>query len=633
MSSDLLPAVPGLDRLRAMTLGRSGVRVAVLDGPVDETTVSGAILPSGPSGHGTLVSSIIVGSRDGSAPGVAPGCTLLPIAVFRDDPSGGCSQLEMAQAIERAVNLGAHVVNVSAAQQSDALSLSTPLSAAIQRAVAADVLVVAATGNQGCACDAIPASAAGVLAVGAHGPDGEPLSTSNWGAGHRSQGLLAPGLQVAGACVGGGVCRGTGTSYATAVATGVAALLMSLQLERGHAPSGALTRRVLLRCADRSTPADAETVSKYLAGRLDVTKAAELLEAELANTETEGGVVESLADPVQLHAASDAAPEPDAPAQLSAPSQTVEPPTIVPAGCGCGGGHGECKCGGGGGCSCGGKPKAPQLVYAIGRLGVSFVSLARRDAIWRSINAAEPAGDSGRTPEIDLRPISNASLAGLFQREPWQAQAVVWTLSRSDVPMYAIVPTGAFADRILQWMVEQWSDPQVEFISLPGVVAGQMQLYDGMTVDVVVPDMRGMYSWNSARYTDALVGALPKVEGQKRGAAPDAERIRRFLSKIYYRIRNRGLSPEERALNAAATNAFNLSEVVVTAGTEGLAFRDVSVEKSPFNRPGGQYYDVLLTFFSPTDRLGRAPLVARFTIDVSDVVPVLVGEPVQWYEY
>jgi hypothetical protein len=51
------------------------------------------------------------------------------------------------------------------------------------------------------------------------------------------------------------------------------------------------------------------------------------------------------------------------------------------------------------------------------------------------------------------------------------------------------------------------------------------------------------------------------------------------------------------------------------------------------NRPGSEYFDVLLTFFDPTDRLGRAPLRARFTIDVADTVPVMIGEPVTWYEY
>lgn len=69
------------------------------------------------------------------------------------------------------------------------------------------------------------------------------------------------------------------------------------------------------------------------------------------------------------------------------------------------------------------------------------------------------------------------------------------------------------------------------------------------------------------------------------------------------------------------------------AGQNGFAFKDISVERSPLGRPGSEYYDVLLTFFDPLDCQGKAPLVARFTVDVSDTVPVVVGEPVSWYEY
>ncbi len=64
-----------------------------------------------------------------------------------------------------------------------------------------------------------------------------------------------------------------------------------------------------------------------------------------------------------------------------------------------------------------------------------------------------------------------------------------------------------------------------------------------------------------------------------------------------------------------------------------MTLRDVSVERSPLNRPGSEYFDVLLTFFDPNDRQGRAPLRTRFTIDVSDTVPVMIGDPVTWNEW
>jgi cyanobactin maturation PatA/PatG family protease len=302
----------------------------------------------------------------------------------------------------------------------------------------------------------------------------------------------------------------------------------------------------------------------------------------------------------------------------AATSDGVAPSALVPAheDCGCGGSGGECSCAGNG------HATKPQLVYAIGRLGVSFISQARRDSIWRVVNGSR---------EGDLKPITNAALQGLFKEQPFQAQSVIWTLSRSEVPMYAIVPSGAFAAETYRWLVNEWKDADVEFASIPGIMAGQVALYDGQLVDVVVPDLRGMYSWQTKRYVKALRDARKKADVDLSPERLDRE-IERFFGKIYFSIRNRGRSPEERAINAAATNAFNISPVIEQAGEEGLTLRDIGVERSPLNRPGSEYYDVLLTFFDPRNR-EVAPMRARFTIDVSDTVPVPIGDPVIWYEY
>lgn len=303
----------------------------------------------------------------------------------------------------------------------------------------------------------------------------------------------------------------------------------------------------------------------------------------------------------------------------------AEAPTVSAAagltpsdcGCGCGGKPGGCTCGGHGDA-----PKKSPLVYAIGRLGVSFISSARRDSIWRLVNGKH---------EGDLKPITDKSLIELFKKSAFQSQSVIWTLSRSEVPMYAIVPSGAFAAETYQWLVKEWSDENVEFVSVPGQIGGQATLYDGSPVDILIPDLRGMYSWETKKYVKALADTrkgAPGISEEQIGREID-----RFLGKIYFAIRNRGVAPEERALNAAATNAFNFSPVIVEAGQDGLTLRDIGVERSPLNRAGSEYYDVLLTFFNPKDRQGTAPLRARFTIDVSDTVPVMIGEPVIWYEY
>jgi hypothetical protein len=296
---------------------------------------------------------------------------------------------------------------------------------------------------------------------------------------------------------------------------------------------------------------------------------------------------------------------------------------LVPADCGCG--CGGDKATGSEGCTCSSRATKVQFVYAIGELDVSFVSQARRDSVWRAINR-NVKGKAGQ------KQINNVSLLQLFRDDPHYAQSVVWTLNRNDVAMYAILPTGAFAAEGYELLVKEWSDSDVDYISLPGVLAGQIPLYDGQVVDAVIPDIRGIYAWNSKAYREALIerwrGSAPRIPDEQF----DRE-LNRFFGKIQFSVRNRGLLPGERALNAAAINALNFSDVIAEAGAEGLTLRDVGVEPSPLSRPGSQYYDVLLTFFDPKDRQGRASLRARFTVDVSDTVPVIIGDPVLWNEY
>ncbi len=633
ISAELTARLPGLARLWSLTKGRPEVVIAVLDGPVDAAAVPHASLePSGVLEHGTHVCSIIAGSGDAVVPGIAPGCTVASIPIFSAGEKGAqpiCTQGELAAGIRKALERGASIINISASQQADTLALSRELSEALQQAAARDVLIVAAAGNQGCACDTIPASVPGVLAVGAHGEDGAPLISSNWGPGHRPQGVLAPGISVPGACVGGGLCRASGTSFAAATVSGVAGLLMSLDVERGLAPSGSRIRRALLDSCVRPDDPELQMASTHLSGRLDVSRALDLLSGPSAASPKEGPLTTSSL-PSQAGSPSAAAPQepvaaPEGQGRGMEPTRVEARPAsnglaargLVPADCGCG-------CGGAGGeCTCGGASKKPQLVYAIGRLGVSFVSQARRDSIWRLVNG-------GR--EGDLKPISDASLQELFKKDLFHAQSVVWTLSRTEVPMYAIVPTGAFASETYRWLAEEWADKDVEFISLPGVIAGQVALYDGQIVDAVVPDRRGMFSWDTDNYVKALRNTLKRVKADMSDEQVERE-MRRFFGKIQFSIRNRGLSPEERAINAAATNAFNISSIIAEAGEEGLSLRDVGVERSPLNRPGSEYFDVLLTFFDPRAKGERAPLRARFTIDVSDTVPVVIGDPVTWYEY
>jgi hypothetical protein len=59
----------------------------------------------------------------------------------------------------------------------------------------------------------------------------------------------------------------------------------------------------------------------------------------------------------------------------------------------------------------------------------------------------------------------------------------------------------------------------------------------------------------------------------------------------------------------------------------------VAVEASPLSRPGSDCYDVRVTLFKPDELNKVAKREYRFTVDVSDVVPVTIGPVRSWSVY
>jgi hypothetical protein len=86
-------------------------------------------------------------------------------------------------------------------------------------------------------------------------------------------------------------------------------------------------------------------------------------------------------------------------------------------------------------------------------------------------------------------------------------------------------------------------------------------------------------------------------------------------------------------LNYAATNAFQVHQAFQRAIEEQTELNAIDAERSAICRPGADCWDVKLTFFNPARRFEQAIKVYRFTVDVSDVVPVTVGSMRQWHTY
>ncbi|MFF5503792.1 S8 family serine peptidase [Streptomyces roseolus] len=284
---------------RGALLGSPDVRVAVLDGPVDlaHPCLAGAdltrlpTLVSEPAGtgpmslHGTHVTSLLFGQPPSDVPGLVPRCTGLLLPVFRETPDGRATrvpQLDLARAVEQAVEAGAHVVNISGGERTPAGTPSSMLERALRLCADRGVLVVAAVGNDGCDCLQAPAATPSVLAVGAADATGAPLGINNWGGAYRRNGVLAPGRDVRGAAPGGGLASLTGSSFAAPAVTGVVALLVARQLATGHPADPIAAGRAVLDSALRPPcgPDDAPECRRLLRGLLNAPGAFALLDQD-----------------------------------------------------------------------------------------------------------------------------------------------------------------------------------------------------------------------------------------------------------------------------------------------------------------------------------------------------------------
>jgi hypothetical protein len=242
-----------------------------------------------------------------------------------------------------------------------------------------------------------------------------------------------------------------------------------------------------------------------------------------------------------------------------------------------------------------------------------------------------------------------------FTASPWDASELIWTLNIELTPIYAIRPIGGFTAEVYQRLVEfldgQTRPPDhpdfVERVTVPGYLTGEtVCLYSGQVVPVLVPNIRGMFGWNVNQLME-LVQKTVKDERKKltadqikkRGlpadddeAAQNAQQaLRNFLDRIYYDLRNLGQTPAERAMNYAATNAFQAATVLSEQATKGMQLDCIITEPSPFCRKDSVCMDVKLRFFDPEND-NRARSVSRWTVDVSDIYPVMVGPIRTWAE-
>ena len=99
----------------------------------------------------------------------------------------------------------------------------------------------------------------------------------------------------------------------------------------------------------------------------------------------------------------------------------------------------------------------------------------------------------------------------------------------------------------------------------------------GQVVPAVVPAVRGMHSWSISTLLGSVLGERPDAKRDQADYDSRASGLGDFLSRIYFDLRNLGVTPEDRALNYAATNAFQARQVVEAATVQGLDLERITV--------------------------------------------------------
>jgi subtilisin family serine protease len=248
--------------------------------------------PHDDAGHGTHCAAIVAGAGLLIPPGLASGCSLLPVRVLgsarmpgRQERIGIGRIADIDRGCKLAVDLGAKVLNLSFGTALRALDADDPVPHAdvVEYALARGCVLVAASGNSGREERMTPACLDGVIAVGAAGNDGAPARFTSTGS-HVT--LCAPGERIVTADLEG-YARATGTSFAAPFVTAAAALLVSRAARRGVALAASDVEAVL-RASARPWPPPAPR--GFGAGVLDAAAALRLLDREIDRAVSGNGV-------------------------------------------------------------------------------------------------------------------------------------------------------------------------------------------------------------------------------------------------------------------------------------------------------------------------------------------------------
>ncbi|OYE00498.1 S8 family serine peptidase, partial [Nostoc sp. 'Peltigera membranacea cyanobiont' 232] len=229
--------------------------------------------------HATGIFGTMFGQPGSPVEGVAPYCTAINIPLFETATSDeSVSPLNMAHAFNLALELGVNIIHCAACHPTQTGFAHEMIQKAVKQCQDNNILIVAPSGNNKGEWFCAPAILPNVLAVGMMKDNGQPANYSNWGGQYQEQGILAPGENMVAAQPSTDEpARQEGTSLAAPLMTGISALLMSLQLQRGEQPNAEAVRQAILNSAIPCDPNEVAEPERCLVGKLNIPGAYQLL--------------------------------------------------------------------------------------------------------------------------------------------------------------------------------------------------------------------------------------------------------------------------------------------------------------------------------------------------------------------
>ena len=216
-----------------ITTGCREVLIAILDTGIDHDhedlkgkVVAEVNFTDSPSindinGHGTHIAGIIAATANNGlgVAGLVPTSKLMNVKVA--DDYGFCQTATVARGIIWAVDNGANVINISIEIRNPLVDLEQAVNYAWEHGA----LIIAAAGNHGNESAIYPAYYENSIAVAATQPNNTLAPLSNYG---NWVDMAAPGFNIYSTLPGNKYGYETGTSFATAYVSGLAAIFLTI---------------------------------------------------------------------------------------------------------------------------------------------------------------------------------------------------------------------------------------------------------------------------------------------------------------------------------------------------------------------------------------------------------------------